>query len=208
MAYFPFFVDLKHKSCCIIGGGVVAYRKVVALLEFEADITVIAPYFCNEFKELEGKLSLICKSFEEQDIERAFFVIAATDLPEVNSAVSKACMKRNILINAVDELEKCNFLFPAYVKQGNISIGVTTSGKSPVLAGQIKRNIQELLPDYEALVEILGEYREYVKSKVPSVEKRAQIFKELARLGIEQKGVITDEDVEAVLQYFKASDIR
>lgn len=201
MAYFPFFVDIKHKKCCIIGGGIVAYRKIEALLEFEADITVIAPYFCDEIMKLGDKLKLIDRTFLETDVEDAFFVIAATDNPDVNTAISDACFKRNILINAVDEIDKCNFLFPAYMKRGAISIGVTTSGKSPVLAGQIKKNIAESLPEYYGdLVETLGEYRDYVKSKVVSVETRSAIFKELARLGIENNGKITANDVDYVIQ--------
>jgi uroporphyrin-III C-methyltransferase/precorrin-2 dehydrogenase/sirohydrochlorin ferrochelatase/precorrin-2 dehydrogenase/sirohydrochlorin ferrochelatase len=200
MAYFPFFVDIKHKKCCVIGGGVIAYRKIEALLEFEADITVISPFFCDEIYKLADKLHLINRTYLEKDIDDAFFVIAATDQPEVNSAVSKACIDRKILINAVDEMDKCSFLFPAYVKHGDISIGVTTSGKSPVLAGQIKRNIQDMLPDYYgSLVATLGEYREFIKNKVASVETRADIFKELARLGIEQDGRITQKDVEDVI---------
>lgn len=200
MAYFPFFIELKHKKCYIIGGGAIAYRKAEAMLEYEADVTVISPMICEEILLLGNNLHIIPRTYNEKDIEDAFMVIAATDNPEVNSAISKVCTEMNILVNVVDEIEKCNFLFPAYVKRGNISIGVTTSGKSPVIAGYIKKSIQENLPDYyEALVDNLGGYRDYVKQKVHSVEERSAIFKRLAKLGIDNGGKVTQEDVEFLI---------
>lgn len=201
MAYFPFFINVKNKKCCIFGGGTVAYRKIEALLEFDADITVISPRICAEIQELKERLHVIVREYHEHDIEDAFFVIAATDDAKVNSDISKACMDRNILVNVVDELEECSFLFPAYVKKGDISIGVTTSGKSPVMAGWIKKMIQASLPDfYETLVNNLGGYRKIVKNQITSAQVRADIFKELAHLGMKNGGKVTLEDVEALIE--------
>lgn len=206
MAYFPFFINLKHRKCFIIGGGMVAYRKVLAFLEFEADITVIAPEFCEEILILNDRLTLLRKKYQEEDLADAFCVIAATNQSEINRAISEYCRNHGILINVVDELDECSFLFPAYIKRGDISIGVTTSGKSPVMAGEIKRNIQDALPDYYGdLVETLGSYRELIKERIPSEKKRAAIFRELARIGVEQGGRISREAVEAVIKQLGGS---
>ncbi len=201
MAYFPFFIDIKKKKCCIIGGGRVAYRKAEAMLGFEAEITVIAPYICEELWELRDRLQIVNRPYAERDIEDAFIVIAATDDTEVNSSVSAICRRRNILVNVVDELEECGFLFPAYVRQGDITIGITTSGKSPVMAGHIRRTIRDLLPDYyEALIDTLGGYRDFIRKKVASAEVRAAIFKDLAYYGMQKEGRLTQEDVDTVLR--------
>lgn len=201
MAYFPFFINVKNKKCCIIGGGNVAYRKIEALLEFESDITVISPFVCDEILRLKDSLHIMFREYLEQDIEDAFFVIAATDDARVNSDISKACMRRNILVNVVDELEECSFLFPAYVKKGDISIGVTTSGKSPVMAGRIKKMIQASLPDYyEVLVNTLGGFRKLIKKEIASAKVRSNILKELAHIGIKNEGKVTLEDVNALIE--------
>jgi siroheme synthase-like protein len=201
MAYFPFFIELKNKKCCIIGGGMVAFRKIEALLEFEADITIISPELCEEILPYENQLHIMLKAYDEGDIEDAFLVIAATDDREVNDRVALDCRKRNILVNTVDDIDNCSFLFPAYVKMGDITIGVTTSGKSPVMAGIIKKNIKDVLPDfYEIIVRRLGEYRDYVKKRVPSAEARAGIFQKMASIGIKNKGQLSREEVEDLIR--------
>ncbi len=200
MAYFPFFIDIKNKKCLVIGGGTVAYRKIAALLEFDAQITVIAPKVCQEVKALQDRIKLILREYRETDLEDVFFVIAATNDSLLNSTISKACFERNILINAVDELENCNFLFPAYIKQGNITVGITTSGNSPLIAGRLKRILREAIPDYyEELVNILGEYRKLFKERICDTEKRSAALRELTELGIQQQGLITTEDAKGIL---------
>ncbi len=201
MAYFPFFVDLKDRECYIFGGGTVASRKVQSLLEFEAKITVIAPEVCDEILQRKGEIEICFREYREEDLERAFFVIAATNQALVNAQISQACEKRRILVNAVDQPENCSCLFPAYIKQGDITIGVTTSGKSPVMAGYIKKLIAAQLPAYyEQLVQALGSYRDIVKQRVNTEKVRTRIFKKLANLGVEKEGNLLLEDVELLIR--------
>ncbi len=200
MAYFPFFIEVKDKKCIVFGGGPVAFRKILALLEFEANITVIAPAICGEIAELGDKIILCFREYKKKDIADAFFVIAATGDRTVNSAIAKACRDKKILINVVDVMEECDFLFPAYVKKGRISVGITTSGSSPLMAGRIRKAIDQELPDYyEEVVDSLGSYREYIKKTILSEHKRAEVWKELADICIEKKCRLTSEEVEAVL---------
>jgi precorrin-2 dehydrogenase / sirohydrochlorin ferrochelatase len=201
MAYFPFFVDLKDRECYIFGGGTVASRKVQSLLEFEAKVTVIAPKVCDEILQRKGEIEIWLREYREEDLEQAFFVIAATNQTLVNAQISKACEKRRILVNAVDQPENCSCLFPAYIKQGDITIGVTTSGKSPVIAGHIKKLIAAQLPSYyEQLVQVLGSYRDVVKQRVTTEKVRTRIFKKLANLGVEKEGKLLPEDVELLIK--------
>jgi uroporphyrin-III C-methyltransferase/precorrin-2 dehydrogenase/sirohydrochlorin ferrochelatase/precorrin-2 dehydrogenase/sirohydrochlorin ferrochelatase len=201
MAYFPFFVDLKDRECYIFGGGTVASRKVEALLEFEAKVTVIAPKVCDEILQRKEEIEILLREYQEEDLDQAFFVIAATNQSSVNAEISEACEKRKLLVNAVDQPENCSCLFPAYIKQGDITIGVTTSGKSPVMAGHIKKLIADQIPSYYGrLVQVLGSYREIVKHRVPAEKVRARIFKKLAKIGVEKEGELLPEDVELLIK--------
>lgn len=200
MGYFPLFVDLKNKKCLIVGGGRIAYRKILALLDFEADITVVAPSVINDIAILKDRIYIQMEEYKEKDLEGAFLTIAATNNSDLNGKIAADCRTRNILVNTVDEIDRCDFLFPAYIKKGNISIGITTSGHSPVMAGYLKKEISENLPDYyEPLIDTLGSYREYVKNTVPEEDKRADIMKELVRIGLENKGYLTETDVQGVI---------
>lgn len=52
MAYFPMFVDMTERECLIVGGGNVAYRKVMVMLDFGAKVTVVAEDICEELRKL------------------------------------------------------------------------------------------------------------------------------------------------------------
>ena len=58
--YFPLFINLKEKEILVFGGGVIATRRVKALLPYEAVIKVVAPEISEELKQLaEENQSLI-----------------------------------------------------------------------------------------------------------------------------------------------------
>lgn len=207
MAYFPFFIELNNKKIVIFGGGLVAYRKVLALLEFDADIYLVAPTVCEDIEEQRGKIHIILDEYKDEYLEDSYCVIAATNHPEVNSRIAKDCRNKKILVNVVDELKECDFLFPSYLKRGSISVGITTSGKSPVMAGKIRKILEEKLPDYYTeLVDTLGNYRDFIKREVSTEALRAELFKELAELGIHNKGIVTIEDVEALVRKYEAKE--
>lgn len=180
MVYFPIFLELKGKKIIVIGGGSVAYRKVLKLIPFEADITVIAPDICSEIKKLSksnSNLVLENRKFETDDIKNAFLVISATDDVSINHYIAQICKTLNIFVNSVDDIENCSFIFPALIKKESLVIGCSTSGKAPELAAVIKNIISDSLPEnIEQVVEILGLLREELKNKVSKQKVRTQII--------------------------------
>ncbi len=143
MSYFPFFVDIADRECLIVGGGKIAYRKACAVLKYGAKVLVVAPEICEEFellkKEYTGAVKTWQREFTDSDTDNRFFVIAATDDEKINKKVSEICFKKNILVNTVDRKEYCNFYFPSIVKKGDIVVGVSSGGKSPVLARELRK---------------------------------------------------------------------
>lgn len=187
MAYFPMFMELKGKKCLVIGGGSVAYRKIKTLLEYEIEIIVIASDFLAQIKELEQKnkerISCITKeisSMEELEDchlkkEEIAFIICATNKKDVNQSIAYWCKGNQIPVNVVDQKELCTFLFPAVVKKGDVSVGITTSGVSPVTSSYLRECIEEIVDDnlLEFLDEI-GEYRIWLKNNVESESERRE----------------------------------
>ncbi len=204
MSYFPFFIDLKDKEVLVVGGGKVAYRKIKTLLDFEAKITVISETYVDEVFELVKVFNIILfeKTFEKIDIENNnfFCVISATDNEDVNSSISKICFDRNILVNVADDIDKCNFTFPAVVKKDDIIIGISTSGKSPTMSKVIKGNIVDMMPKfYGDLVNKLGLAREKIKIQVQDEKKRKLILHKLTDVGLEKNGDINQQDIEDII---------
>ena len=94
-SYHPVFLNLKGKRCIVVGGGRVAERKALSLLESGADITVISPEVTkrlrkesvkrlNRAKGSSGKIRHIPRKYKKGDLKNAFLVIAATDSNEIN----------------------------------------------------------------------------------------------------------------------------
>ena len=102
MSYFPFFVEIKDKTCLVVGGGMVALRKIEKLLPFGVKITVVSPAFCAEIEEMTD-IRKIQRPFEKKDIEGMLFVIGATDEEEVNGEISTLCREKHIPVNIVDK---------------------------------------------------------------------------------------------------------
>ena len=113
MAYFPMFVDIKKKKCLIVGGGTVALRKVQVLLDFGADVVVVAPEVISKIKEYP--VTVYQRNFEKEDLQGCELVVAATDDAGLNHEIAEAAQKQKIPVNAVDQQEDCSFIFPSYV---------------------------------------------------------------------------------------------
>lgn len=201
MAYFPFFMDLEGKKGLIVGGGKVAYHKVKILLDYGPELLVAAPEICGQLEELEGRVSLCRRGFLEEDLKHCDFAVAAADDPAVNQLVSRLCRERKIPVNVVDVKEECSFIFPALVRQGDITVGISTSGSSPAAAQFLKQAIKDVIPDcFEELVRQLGEYRGYVKERVGTLPVRTAVYKEMAAAGIANGGRLTKELVDQIIE--------
>lgn len=200
MGYFPFYIDIENKNCVVVGGGTVALRKIGKLLPFNPVITVIAPKICDVILNL-SEVKICKRKFEDNDIDNAFMVISATDDEKLNAHIFRLCNERNILVNTVDDKQKCGFIFPALVKKKNITVGISTSGKSPLYARYIRENIENLLDDdCDEIIEILNHYRQLIKSRIQSEEKRKTAFEEILRICLNNVHNIDEKQVLRIIE--------
>ena len=163
--YFPICLDIKGRCCLVVGGGRVAARKVASLLEHGGRVRVISPELTPELARLHtaGKLEWRAASYQDGDLADAFLVIAATDDAEVQARVHAEAEARHILLNVADVPKWCNFILPATVRRGDLSIAVSTGGKSPAMAKRLRRELEAGLgPEYGLLTELLGRLRPLV----------------------------------------------
>ena len=200
MSYFPFFIEIKDKKCLVVGGGMVALRKIEKLLPFGVDITVVSPAFCAEIEGMEG-IQRIQRKFEAQDMEGMLFVIGATDDEAVNGEISALCQSKNIPVNIVDDPKKCNFFFPALVKKGEFVAGFSSGGGSPLAAQYIRKKVEEAVPEgFDKVVDVLSGIREKVKAEIPDIRKREKIFKMIFALALEKEGNITETEMDEIIR--------
>lgn len=199
MAYFPFFMDVSAGDGLVVGGGAVALRKVEKLLPYAPRLTVCAPSFLPEFQALPG-LTLLRRPFEPSMVDGTLFVIAATGDQALNRQISALCRERRIPVNAVDDRDACTFLFPALVKRGPLSVGISTGGASPTAAVHWKEQIDRLIPENAGeLLNYLDSLRKVVKEAVPDGMARAEVFSILFDTCLEKGWPLSDEWLDGLL---------
>ena len=161
-AYYPVFLNISGRRCVVAGGGQVALRKVRVLLEHGADVEVISPNLCPELAQLaeSGEIRVLNREYQTGDLRDALVAIAATDNDEVNQRLAKEAHKRAVLVNVVDDAGNSDFIVPSYLRRGEITIAVSTAGKSPALARKIRTKLEKELGDeYAALARLVSEVR-------------------------------------------------
>ncbi|MEG6615462.1 bifunctional precorrin-2 dehydrogenase/sirohydrochlorin ferrochelatase [Peptococcaceae bacterium 1198_IL3148] len=184
---YPLYLRLNGEKCLVVGGGKVAARKVNSLLEAEATVTVVSPILIPPLAELEkkGQIEHIQRTYQEKDLEGAFLVICATDDKEVNRRVAAQCQQKKILVNVVNDPPQSNFFVPAVIRQGSLSIAVSTDGKSPLLAARIREQLEQTYgPEYADFLELLGEVRQDIIENVPDPETRREILQRIVQSDI------------------------
>lgn len=179
MRYYPIFLDIKGRPCSVIGGGDVAERKVSSLLKAGAKITVVSPRLTEKIKKLalKGEIKHVKRSYRKGDLKGAFLVISASSVESVNRAVYEEAQRSGVLVNCVDDPERCNFIVPSVVDRGPLTIAIGTSGKSPLLAKTLRKDIGKAVGrEYGTLTEILGAVRnKLLKNGVKNVKKERVI---------------------------------
>ncbi|MGB6687712.1 MAG: uroporphyrinogen-III C-methyltransferase, partial [Terracidiphilus sp.] len=178
------FLKLDGRRCVVAGAGAIARPKIESLLRAGARVTVIAPDAQPEVESWarEAKLEWLPREFAPDDLAGAFLVVAATNRKAVNHAVAEAARARGVLSNSVDDPPDCDFYYPSVVERGDLQIAVSTAGKSPALAQQLREELSALLPeDIGPWLDSLGEQRLKILAALPAGEDRKGLLHQLAR---------------------------
>lgn len=205
MGYFPFFMDIKEKMVVVIGGGTVALRKIEKLLPFETSIRVIAPEICEKISQISN-VEKLQRCFRDSDIDGAFAVIGASDDTALNAHIAMLCRERNIPVNIVDDPEKCTFYFPSLVKENDITIGISTSGTSPLFAKFLRKQIEDMLDEFQlGIAEILGRYRPVIRQMFASEQHRKEAAYAILDFCLIDDTWPEDAEINALLERIKAA---
>lgn len=179
---YPLFLKLENKPCLVIGGGKIAERKALSLLEAGAIVTLISPDLTEELEKMASsrEINYVNRLFETGDTEGFFLIIAATNSRESNIQIYGEASENNALINCVDDPRYCNFYVPAQVKRGSLKVAISTEGKLPMLAGRIRGFLNTLFPeDFGEELEELGQLRRDIIAEAGEDEdKKKEMFRE------------------------------
>lgn len=142
--YFPIFINLINKRVVVIGGGVIATRRVQTLCSFGCNIEVIAPEVSEPLKSLvkEEKITWHARPYQEGDVVGATIVVSATNQRIVNRKVGQECVRLSIPVSVADSKEESTFYFPGIAKEDAVVVGVSASGTDHKLAKRVTDGIR------------------------------------------------------------------
>ena len=175
----PLALNLRDRSCLVVGAGGVALRKIELLLAAGARVRVVAPAMHPDTEALCGErgVQVERRAVRDSDCDGHLLVVAATGIREVNELVSRACQARNILVNCVDDPGLSSALFPALVDRGAVTVAISTGGASPTLARRLRERIEAMLPaGLGSLADFLAQARPRVRNALGSVAERQRFW--------------------------------
>ena len=177
MSFFPAYFNLNHKKILLVGGGYIALEKLEKLVDFTREITVISKDFSSDFISFakNHKIEMQERPYEEGDIVGFDVVIVATDTVHLHKAIFEESRSSRILVNSVDDRAYCDFIFPSYVKRGDLTISISTSGSSPALAKRLRAYVEKLIPSN---MELFLEEMKALRKTLPKGKERMQFFEE------------------------------
>ncbi len=183
MALFPIFVKLEGRPVLLVGAGPVGESKITGLLSSGATVTVVAPKATPAIADLanKGKVHWREREFQPNDLDGVTLVVAAVPR-DVARTVYEEAHRRGVLCNSVDDIENCDFYYPAVVARGDLQIAISTAGHSPALAQRLRVQLERQFgPEYADWIQQLGTARRELFATDMDPEVRKQTLHQLAR---------------------------
>lgn len=178
MKYFSVSVDIENRPILVVGGGEVAERRVEALHQCGAKITVVSPKVSTFISNLAaaGEIVLKKRPFHCGDTKDMTLVFTATDEPAINETVWEDAKASRVLVNIADETAHCDFIIPAIVRRGDLTVAISTGGKSPALASRLRQKFSDMLGnEYALLLETLSKWRPRLEARIKDTKLRKKL---------------------------------
>lgn len=179
---YPVCLEISDKLCVVVGGGSVAERKVLGLLTAGAQVRIITPQLTRSLARLadDGRIEWLERGYAQGDLAGALLIFAATDNREVQEAVCKEAGQAGQLVNVIDAPARCSFHVPAVVRRGDLTLAVSTGGKSPAVAAMIRKQLaQSYGEEYGLLLDLISRLREQVLAGDGNSSERKILFQNI-----------------------------
>lgn len=184
---YPVHLNLKGKTCVVVGGGRVATRKVYSLRNTGCNIRLIGSCVSGELQKLAecNEVEWIKRSYLPGDLSGATVVFAATSDKQTQQDIHREAQKRGVLLNSADDPVCSDLHVPAHFRRGKLLVSVATGGGSPALSRLLRSRLEkDIDPGYGLVAELLADIRsEIVTSERDSGDNKI-IFSNLINRGI------------------------
>ncbi|MGZ7136177.1 MAG: precorrin-2 dehydrogenase/sirohydrochlorin ferrochelatase family protein [Methanobacterium sp.] len=154
MGWTPLFLQMENKKVLIVGSGEVGSRRASRFLKAGANVTIIGTKVSEELIKLGAHLKPVQEV--EEWVEWADIVIIATGDHELNEKVAKLASQK--LLNRADYPQEGNLIVPSSFFIGDVQLCIFTGGKSPLMARELRKKIQDIITGEDILQLELQDY--------------------------------------------------
>ncbi len=182
MRYHPVHLDLRGRTCVVIGGSDAARQKVEGLLEAGARVTVVSPTLVPALAALADTHEIVHhpRPYRTGDLAGAALAYAAVDDAAVQSTLAAEASAAGVFLNVVDVPQLCTFIAPAIVRRGPVVVAISTGGASPALARRLREELEARVgPEYGLAAAILAKVRPLVREAEHDAAARSRTFARL-----------------------------
>jgi uroporphyrin-III C-methyltransferase / precorrin-2 dehydrogenase / sirohydrochlorin ferrochelatase len=179
MRHLPIFLELGGKAAVVVGGGVVAARRVEHLIHAGARVITFANALGDDFRELLGQPNFRheARNPGPKDFEDAALCFVAVEDERAAAEAWAAAKGAGAWVNVADRPEFCDFIMPAIIDRSPLTIAISTGGASPILARMLKARLESLIPaTYGRLARLTGEFRGAVAKAIASPVARRRFW--------------------------------
>ncbi len=171
MSYFPIVLEMTGRRCLVIGGGAVAERKIAGLLDVGAAVTVVSPKVTEAISHWSknNSIQLTARCYQHGDLSGHELVFVATDEPDVNDRVYQEGKSCGVWVNSADDPDHCDFILPAVIRRGDLTVAISTGGASPAATRAIREELDDYFTaEYAQFVQVAAEVRMELKENSPN----------------------------------------
>lgn len=182
MKLYPLFADLSRRAVLVVGGGAVAERKVAALIEAGAQVTVNAPELTPLLRRWaqQGTIAHRPESLRETWLDRVWLVVAATSDRTTNALIAEMAGLRRVFVNVVDDAELSSFHVPAVIDRAPLTIAISSGGQAPMLARLLRERLETLLDhSLGALANLAARLRPRIRLRFAQPAARRRFYEQL-----------------------------
>lgn len=203
MEFFPLLIDIENIPCLVVGGGLIAERKIETIIDYSPKIEVVAPNVTEYIKKLAEEKKIIWhkRVFNKEDIKGKFIVFVATDDIVLNKEISELCKENKILVNCVKPGLSGNCIMPSFSNCDGMIISVSTLGQFPLIAKKFREEMEVKAEKYRKLLNLLTPYRERLLTLSRDSNYNKKLWQDFFNYPVTEK--IEDGHIEEVEKYIK-----
>lgn len=180
---FQLSLDVKGRSCLVLGGDEEAAEKVGRLLDAGAKVTVISPTLTNDtLRKLTASAKILhrVRRFRETDAQGVVLVInTLRDDADFSRSLLDLARKERFLLCSVDQPECSTAYLPAVMNNGHLRLAVSTSGVAPALASRLRQDLGQVFDEeFGLFLDWLAAIRDETKEAEPDAEVRRATLRE------------------------------